>query len=129
MGLRSCCGRPSYWFTFLLVSEDEIDPLVDLARDELRLQGLAVDPDELVRVWGPGRKLYIADVASVLVVTELEAVHVDKHLRQAEELGDQLLKDWTNRVVLIGAQSWGVTIAGAQSEVFILLGAQNKEPL
>ena len=72
---------------------------MDLARDELGLEGLAVDPDELVRVRGPGRKLDIADVAAVFVVAELERVHVGEHLRQAEELWDQFLQGKMTNVI------------------------------
>ncbi len=73
---------------------------MDLAGDELGLEGLPVDPDELVRVRGPRRKLNVADVASVFVVAELEAVHVDEHLGQAEELGNEFLKEEIHTLVI-----------------------------
>jgi len=78
--------------TFLFVSKDEIDPLMDLTRDELRLEGLPVDPDELVRIGGPGGQLHVADLGAVLNLAQLEAVHVHEHLGKAEELRDQFLK-------------------------------------
>ena len=74
--------------TFLFVSKDEIDPLVDLTWDELRLEGLPVDPDELVRIGGPGGKLHVAHLGPVLDLAQLEAVHVHEHLGKAEELRD-----------------------------------------
>ena len=79
--------------TFLLVSEDEIDPLMDLAGDELRLERLPVDPDKLVRVRGPGRQLHVAHFRPVLDLTELEPVHVDEHLGEAEKLRNQFLNE------------------------------------
>ena len=39
--------------SFLLVAEDEIDPLVQVRVDVVRLQGLPVLPDEVVGVLGP----------------------------------------------------------------------------
>jgi hypothetical protein len=79
--------------TFLFVSKDEIDPLVDLAGDELRLECLPVDPDKLVRVRGPGWQLHVAHLRPVFNVAELEPVHVDKHLGEAEKLRDQFLNE------------------------------------
>ncbi len=93
--------------TSLLVSKYEINPLVYLAGHELRLQRLAIDPDKLVRRGCPGRQLHVGQVvqdirmnlwagllsSSLLVqLAQFVAVHVDKHLGQAEELGNQLLE-------------------------------------
>ena len=55
--LPLCSG--SFFRTFLLVSEDEVDPLVDLAGDELRLERLPVHPHELVRRRRPRRQLHV----------------------------------------------------------------------
>ena len=66
---------------------------MDLAGDELRLERLPVDPDKLVRVRGPGRQLHVAHLRPVLDLTELEPVHVDEHLGEAEKLRNQFLNE------------------------------------
>ena len=60
--------------TFLFVSEDEVDPLVDLARDELRLERLPVDAHELVGGGRPRRQLHVVHHPRVAVLqpTELQ---------------------------------------------------------
>ena len=64
--------------TFLFVSEDEVDPLVDLARDELRLERLPVDAHELVGRRRPRRQLHVGHHArgggggAVLQATQLQ---------------------------------------------------------
>ena len=68
----------SDFLTFLFVSEDEIDPLVNLARDELRLQRLPVDPHELVRGRRPRRQLHVVHHPRVAVV---EAAKLQKDFR------------------------------------------------
>ena len=77
--------------TFLFVSEDEIDPLVNLARDELRLQRLPVDPHELVRGRRPRRQLHVVHLGPIVQLAEPVPGVVDEHLGQVVELGDELL--------------------------------------
>ena len=75
----------------LFVAEYQVDPLVELARHELGLQRLSVDPHKLLRSVGPGRQLHVAHLHSVVQPAQSVAVGVDEHLRQVVELGDQLL--------------------------------------
>ena len=61
-----------------------------LAGDELRLQGLAIDPDEFVRRGRPRGQLNVAQLAAILQVAQPVPVHVDEHLGEAVELRHQL---------------------------------------
>ena len=67
----------SNFLTFLFVSEDEIDPLVNLARDELRLQRLPVDPHELVRGRRPRRQLHVVHHLGGVAVVEAAQLQKD----------------------------------------------------
>ena len=76
----------------LLVAEYEIDPLVQLARDELGLERHAIDAHEIVRALGPLGQLDVVDgLLLVLGAAQVEAIQVEEHLRQVEELRHQLL--------------------------------------
>lgn len=74
----------------LLVTEDQVDPLVQLTRHEFAFQRHTIDPDEFLRRTGPRRQFDVAYRFTVLVGAQTVAVRIDEHLRQEEELRDQL---------------------------------------
>ena len=80
------------YVSFLLVSEDEIDPLVQMRIDIVRLESLSVFPNEVVGVLRPLRQHDVVDprLLVALQVTEIEVVGVDQELGEVEELGNQL---------------------------------------
>ena len=77
--------------TFLLVTKDQVDPLVKLARDKLGLQSLSVYPDKLFGAVRPRRQLHVIHLRPVVELTESVARAVDEHLGQVVKLWDQLL--------------------------------------
>ena len=96
-------------FTSLLVTKDEVNPLMNLTGDEFGFQSLAIDPNKLVRIRGPGRQFHVVHgdlllslvrglgllgVADFIVfqAAQLVSVHVGEHLGEAEEFGNQFLQ-------------------------------------
>lgn len=54
----------------LLVSKDQIDPLVKMLRHVIALEGQSVHPDELARILlGPGRKHNVPELNAALLGT------------------------------------------------------------
>lgn len=83
--------RPYRLGAFLLVPEDQIYPLMQLAGHEFGFQRHPVDPHELFRGAGPGRELRVSYGFPVLVQAQSVPVGVDEHFGEEIELGDQLL--------------------------------------
>ena len=67
----------------LLDAKDEVDPLVQMRRDVLALERLAVARDEVVRRGGPRRQAHVVDAVAVLPLAQVEAVGVAEELRLA----------------------------------------------
>jgi len=83
--------RPDCLWPLLLVAEDQVDPLVELARDKLRLESLSVDPDKLLGTVCPRRQLDVVHLGPVVQSAKSVVGAVDEHLWQVIELWDQLL--------------------------------------
>lgn len=76
----------------LLKAEDEIDPFVEMCRDEVALERHAMHANELARVvLGPRRQHDIVESHAALLSAQIKSIRVDEELRQVEELWNQLL--------------------------------------
>ena len=82
---------PDRFWTPLLVSKYQIDPLMDLTRHKLRLQCHAVDAHEIVRVLGPLGQLNVVHQVVVLRAAHVKLIQIEKHLGQVEKLRYKLL--------------------------------------
>lgn len=95
-------------FARLLEAKDQIDPLMQIIAHQLRLQRLSMD--EHKETWialTPGRQRDFLDAFSILSTTEIESLKVLKHLRQTEELWNELLD-------ICGTIPTGQTVSGVQ---------------
>ena len=76
---------------FLFVPEYVVNPSVEVLRDILRLKCLShVYHEEVGVVLAPRRQLDIVNYLSILFLSKVDSIMVDKELRTIEELGDQL---------------------------------------
>lgn len=95
-------------FASLLEAKDQIDPLMQVIAHQLRLQRLSMN--EHKETWialTPGRQRNIFDAFSILSTAKVETLEVLKHLRQAEELWNELLD-------ICGTIPTGQTVRGVQ---------------
>ena len=75
----------------LLGAKDEVDPQVQPLGHVVALEGRAVLCDEVDGVRSPRRQPHVVDGLSVLPRAKREAVAVEQHVGETEELGDELL--------------------------------------
>ena len=64
----------------LLVAEDEVDPVVNVPRDVLRLEGLPQGLDEVLRVLGPRREPHVPDLRAAVPITKVNPVPVEEEV-------------------------------------------------
>lgn len=55
----------------------------------------AIDADKVLWALCPGRQLHVRDHSAVLHHAQVVSVGIDKHLREVEELWNQLLHGWS----------------------------------
>ena len=58
----------------LPLPENEIDPMMELAGNELRFESLPVDPHKVLRGFGPLGQLHVSHWSAVFEAAELELV-------------------------------------------------------
>lgn len=75
----------------LFVSEDQVDPLMQMSRDEIRFQGNAMDLNEFFRrVIRPGWQFHVVQQLIVrLQFAQIESIRIDEKFRQIEKLRNQ----------------------------------------
>lgn len=95
-------------FSSLLEAKDQIDPLMQIIAHQLRFQRLSMN--EHKETWiplAPRRQRDFFDTFSILSTAKVETLKVLKHLRQTEELRNELLD-------ICGTIPTGQTVSGVQ---------------
>lgn len=69
--------------TLLLVPEDQVDPLVQMSRDIVRLEGLDVRADIIPRATRPGRQHDVVETLSAVAMTQVESFGIDEEVSAA----------------------------------------------
>jgi hypothetical protein len=74
-----------------VLSEDQVDPKMQVFTDVVAIEGGSVGKDELLGTGAPGRELNVADFFPRLLLAELDVGDVLEEGGEVVELGDALL--------------------------------------